>query len=65
MKLLVNTLLLALAGISLTMAGCGPSEDFKELNRKTAELYSQGRYAEAAEVAEKALEVAEKKFELI
>ena len=42
---------------------CTKENQWNRLNEQVATLYQQGRYSEAAKVAEKALTVAEKTFD--
>ncbi|UCE73013.1 MAG: tetratricopeptide repeat protein, partial [Methanomassiliicoccales archaeon] len=46
----------------LELSGVAPQKVWKKLNTKVLTLYQQGRYSEAAKVAEEALSVAEKTF---
>ncbi|MHC4183491.1 MAG: tetratricopeptide repeat protein, partial [Planctomycetota bacterium] len=63
MKLVLKAPVIVLLIISFTISAYAQEELWKQLNSKVVMLYQQGRYAEAAEVAEEALTVAEKTFE--
>ena len=62
MKTLSKALLIVLLITSFSMAAHAQEELWEQLNSKVVKLYQQGRYAEAAKVAEEALTVAEKTF---
>ena len=63
MKLVLKATVIVLLIISFAISAYAQEELWQQLNSKVAMLYQQGRYAEAAEVAEEALTVAEKTFE--
>ncbi|NIS69438.1 MAG: tetratricopeptide repeat protein, partial [Proteobacteria bacterium] len=62
MRKSTQILLVALLVVACTVSIFAQEELWKELNSKVGMLYQQGRYSEAAKVAEEALKVAEKTF---
>jgi hypothetical protein len=48
--------------VVLVLSCASPQKSWKELNSNTLMLYKQGRYPEAAKVAEEALTIAEETF---
>jgi len=60
--MLAQIFLLVVLVLSCTVSTFAQEKLWKELTSKGAMLYQQGRYSEAAEVAEEALAVAEKTF---
>jgi hypothetical protein len=64
MKTLSKALLIVLLITPFSMAANAQQELWEQLSSKVVKLYQQGRYAEAAKVAEEALTVAEKTFGL-
>jgi tetratricopeptide (TPR) repeat protein len=62
MKVFSKVLLAALLIISLNTTAQAQEALWNDLNAKATSLYQQGRYSEAAKVAEEALKVVEKTF---
>ena len=62
MKTLAQILLVAVLVLSCTAPTFAQEQLWKELQSKVGMLYQQGRYSEAAKVAQEALTVAEKTF---
>jgi tetratricopeptide (TPR) repeat protein len=62
MKLVLKAPVIVLLIISFTISAYGQEKLWKELNSKIVILSQQGRYAEAAKLAEEALTVADKTF---
>ncbi len=58
----VKIALILVLGVSHALAACTQETEWNKLNAKTETLYQQGRYSEAAKIAQEALEVAEKTF---
>ena len=62
MKILFKTLLIILLIATFSVPAFTQEARWKELNERLVKLYQQGRYSEAAQVAEEALKVAENTF---
>ncbi len=62
MKALSKTLLVILLIATFSVQAFTQEARWKELNEHVVSLYQQGRYSEAAQVAERALKVAENTF---